>query len=191
MEAIAAALRASGFEPWLPHADGLEFAQVLPYLAEAGYEPASAGQLLHGAIFALDVYQVALGCGSLVLNINGRVPDEGAVSEAAMAWTLGKPLVIYKADARSKVAGRDNPLVAGLTGFATVDKIEAIGEALIARIAELDLDSEVALRCPSHLHAAACAGARLWRRLTALGGRRPAEQVAAAVMEAFGAPARR
>lgn len=191
MEAIAAALRASGFEPWVPHADGLEFAKVQPYLAEEGYDAASAGKLLHEAIFALDVYQVVLGCGSLVLNVNGRVPDEGAVSEAAMAWTLGKPMVIYKADARSKVAGRDNPLVAGLTGFTTIDEIRSIGEALISRIAELDIDPEVEMCCPSQLHTAASAGERLWRRLMTLGSERHAERVAAVVMEEFGAPARR
>ena len=191
MEAIAAALRASGFEPWVPHADGLEFAKVQPYLAEQGYDAAAAGKLLHEAIFALDVYHVVLGCGSLVLNVNGRVPDEGAVSEAAMAWTLGKPLVIYKADARSKVAGRDNPLVAGLTGFTAIDEIRAIGEALISRIAELDIDPEFEVRCSSQLQTAASAGERLWRRLMTLGGQRHAEQVAAVVMEEFGAPARR
>jgi nucleoside 2-deoxyribosyltransferase len=190
MEAIAADLRTMGFEPWVPHADGLEFAKVLPHFADQGYDPASAGRLLHEAIFALDVYQVVLGCGSLVLNINGRVPDEGAVSEAAMAWTLGKPLVIYKADARSMVAGRDNPLVAGLTGFTAVDEIRSIGGALISRIAELDLDSEIEVRCPSHVQTTACAGERLWRRLMTLGSQRPAEQVAASVVEEFGAPAR-
>ena len=44
----------------------------------------------------------------------GRTPDEGAVSEAAMAWTLGKPMVAYKDDVRSLIAGRVNPPLVGL-----------------------------------------------------------------------------
>ena len=187
---IAAHLRAAGFEPFVPHADGLEFARVQPFLAEEGYDPTAAGQLLHEAIFALDVYQVAIGCGSLVLDMNGRVPDEGAVSEAAMAWTLGKPLVIYKADARSKVAGRDNPLVVGLAGFQTVSEIEAIGPALAARIAELAPEPEQGTSCPAHLRETLASGERLWRRLAAMGATRPDNLVAAAVMDEFGAPAR-
>jgi hypothetical protein len=187
MEAIAAALGERGFEPWLPHADGLEFTKVLPCMAADGYDAADAGRWLHEAIFALDVYQVVLGCGSLVLNINGRVPDEGAVSEAAMAWTLGKPIVIFKADARSKVCGRDNPLVAGLTCFEAVDEIGAIGDALAARIAEANLDPLAEVVCPPHLHHAVNAGQRLWRRLTALADRQ-ARNIADVVIDEFGTP---
>lgn len=183
---IAEHLRAEGFDPFVPHADGLEFARVQPYLAEQGYDPASAGRLLHEAIFALDAYQVVIGCGSLVLNMNGRVPDEGAVSEAAMAWTLGKPIVIFKADSRSKVAGRDNPLVVGLAEFCTVPEIEAIGPALAARIDVLHPDPEWATPCPAHLSGKLAAGQRLWERLVAMGDERPDDQVAAAVMAEFG-----
>ena len=38
MSAIAEVLRRSGYEPFVPHADGLEFARVQPYLAEQGYD---------------------------------------------------------------------------------------------------------------------------------------------------------
>lgn len=190
MEAIGEVLRSAGFEPFVPHADGLEFARVQPYLAAEGYDAAAAGRLLHEAIFALDVFQVVLGCGSLVLNMNGRVPDEGAVSEAAMAWTLGKPIVIYKADARTKVAGRDNPLVVGLAGFATVERVDTLGEALAARIAELRPDPDWETYCPAQLQEVLGGGERLWRRLQAMGRQRPDDQVAAAVMDEFGTPAR-
>jgi nucleoside 2-deoxyribosyltransferase len=186
MNLIAASLRQDGFEPFVPHADGLEFAKVQPYLAEQRYDPAAAGRLLHRAIFALDVFQVVVGCGSLVMNMNGRVPDEGAVSEAAMAWTLGKPVVIYKADARTKVAGRDNPLVVGLSDFETIDEIAELGRALAARYSELQPDAETAVLCPPHLRATLSAGQRLWQRLQTMGATRPCDQVAEAVMEEFG-----
>jgi nucleoside 2-deoxyribosyltransferase len=77
MLAIAHALRQGGFETFLPHADGFEFSNVLPYLVEQGHAPAFAAHCLHAAIFAMDTYQVLLGCGSLVFNMNGRAPDEG------------------------------------------------------------------------------------------------------------------
>ena len=190
MSSIAAALRGAGFEPFVPHADGLEFAKVQPYLAGQGYDAAAAGQLLHEAIFALDVYQVVVGCGSLVMNMNGRVPDEGAVSEAAMAWILGKPIVIYKADARTKVSGRDNPLVVGLANFETVEEIGDLGEALAARIAQLQPNIETAVPCPPYLRARLAAGERLCRRLAAIGDSRPSDLVAEAVLEEFGSPER-
>lgn len=190
MTSIADSLRRSGYEPFVPHADGLEFAKVQPYLAEQGYDAADAGRLLHEAIFALDVYQVIVGCGSLVLNMNGRVPDEGAVAEAAMAWSLGKPIVIFKADARSKIAGRDNPLVIGLASFELIEQIDDLGEALAARQAELLPDADCQVPCPAHLRQTLSAGGRLWERLTALGVDRSPSLVAAAVMDEFGLPNR-
>ena len=188
MNAIAASLRNSGFEPFVPHADGLEFAKVQPYLAAQGHDATTVGRLLHEAIFALDVYQVVVGCGSLVLNMNGRVPDEGAVSEAAMAWTLGKPIVIYKADARTKVSGRDNPLVVGLSSFETIDEIERLGDTLAARYAALRPEPELAVLCPPHVAQPLAAGERLWKRLLALGDSRPCDLVAEAVLGDFAAP---
>jgi nucleoside 2-deoxyribosyltransferase len=188
MTSIADSLRQTGFEPFVPHADGLEFAKVQPYLAAQGYDAAAAGRLLHEAIFALDVYQVVVGCGSLVMNMNGRVPDEGAVAEAAMAWTLGKPIVIYKADARTKVTGRDNPLVVGLSDFETVEEIAELGQALVARQAELRLDPDTGIVCPPHLCKTLAAGQRLWQHLRAMGVGRPSDKVAEVVMAEFGRP---
>lgn len=185
MLAIGHALELAGFEPFVPHADGMEFAQLEPVLAARGYDPAFAGRLLHEAIFALDVYQVLAGCASLVLNMNGRVPDEGAVSEAAMAWTLGKPIVIFKADARSKICGRDNPLVVGLSGFETVDKIELLGPSLAARQAELLTDPLHRVPCPAHLSQTVAAGERLWDRLEQFGAQRPQEALVDVVLELF------
>jgi nucleoside 2-deoxyribosyltransferase len=189
MNSIAAALRQAGFEPFVPHADGLEFAKVQPYLASQGHDPAAAGRLLHEAIFALDVYQVVLGCGSLVMNMNGRVPDEGAVSEAAMAWSFGKPVVIYKADARTKVTGRDNPLVVGLSRFETVEEIDDLGQALARRYADVQPNPETVVPCPPHLGETLMVGRRLWERLQAMGVARPSDQVAEAVLDEFGRPA--
>lgn len=178
-------LRRAGFEPFVPHDDGMEFVQLKPCLVGRGCKPELAGQVLHQAIFALDVYQVIAGCASLVLNMNGRVPDEGAVAEAAMAWTLGKPIVIFKADARSKIAGRDNPLIVGQADFETVDEIEALAPRLAARQSEIDFDPEHCVACPAHLRRTLAAGERLWQRMQEFGRARPAEPLVDLIVELF------
>jgi len=132
MTDIADALVQAGQSVFLPHRDGMEFRLIHEVLIQRGWEPLIAGQFLHEAIFALDVYQLAVACDAMVWNMNGRVPDEGAVSEAAIAWTLGKPLIAYQNDARSKIAGRMNPLLVGLVDFKTVNRIQDIPTALHA-----------------------------------------------------------
>jgi nucleoside 2-deoxyribosyltransferase len=185
MVEIAECLSAAGFEPFVPHRDGMEFAQVQPYLVNHGYNAVTVGQLLHEAVFALDTYQVILGCGSLVCNLNGRVPDEGAMVEMAMAWTYGKPIVIYKDDCRSMVAGRDNPLVIGMTDFVTYPTLDELPAALARRIDELDLDEHFEMPCPNHLYDVLDRGERLSAELMALGETRPNDRVARIILDIF------
>jgi hypothetical protein len=82
------------------------------------------------------VYQVLVTCDGTVVNLNGRVPDEGAVVEGAMAWTAGKAVVLFKDDARSKIDGLDNLLVAGLGGFRLVHHSEDVPQALTRALEE-------------------------------------------------------
>lgn len=182
---IAKALQAEGFAPFLPHEE-VQFSQVHPHLVERGMHPARAGQILHEAIFALDVYYVVLGCGSLVFNLNGRVPDEGAVAEATMAWMLDKPMVFYKNDSRSLIEGRDNPILAGQTGFERVGSVEAIGPALDVAINAAQIDPSTAVCCPRHLSETLNKGIRLVEQLETIGPERPAEPTAQIVHELFG-----
>ena len=179
---IADHLAEAGFLPFVPHRDGMEFADVRPYLIERGHDPLEVGQLLHEAVFALDTYQVIVGCGSLVCNLNGRVPDEGAVAETAMAWTVGKPIVLYKDDVRSKIVGRDNPLVVGMADFQVVNEIKDLASALVHRIAQQREQFDEAPPVPHHLRAILDRGARLWTQLSSLGKHRPAPAVAEAVV---------
>ena len=125
MEAIADALQEAGYAVFLPHRDGIEMARVNSALVRNGYSLAEANSILARAIFKIDTYQVASNDG-LVLNLNGRVPDEGAMVEAGIAWALGKPVVIHKDDSRSLIDGLDNPLVAGLSKFRIISKIGQI-----------------------------------------------------------------
>ncbi|MBW2740047.1 MAG: nucleoside 2-deoxyribosyltransferase [Deltaproteobacteria bacterium] len=125
MTEIATALEKSGFSVFLPHRDGFEFAHLLDVFKTIGISEAKANRLLNKAIFTLDVYEV-LNSDGLILNINGRVPDEGATVEAGIAWNAGKRVVIYKNDARTLINGTDNPLLLGLSDFVTIEDISEI-----------------------------------------------------------------
>ncbi len=129
MGEIARTLEAAGFLAFLPQRDVFIFSDVHREFLRGGYESAEATALIQQAIFWLDVTEVVSHCQALVLNMNGRVPDEGAVAEGAMAWMAGKPIVLYKSDARSKIQGSDNPLLLGLGNFVKVSTIPEIAFA--------------------------------------------------------------
>lgn len=162
MKAIADLLVGEGYDVYLPHRDGMEFRLVLEVLVERGWTPSIAAAFLHAGIFALDVYQLAVDCDAMVWNLNGRVPDEGAVSEAAIAWTLGKPLVAFQDDVRSLIAGRTNPLLVGLVEFQTFDAIADLPEALAAALTRSNDEPVPVERMPAKLRKAILDGRRLW-----------------------------
>ncbi|MBI5843395.1 MAG: nucleoside 2-deoxyribosyltransferase [Deltaproteobacteria bacterium] len=125
MASISEALEKAGFETFLPQRDGLEY--WVMGLANTPVALPGVTGLVHRAIFAVDVFQIFEGCDALVFNMNGRVPDEGAVAETAMAFTAGKPLVIYKNDDRTVFGGHDNSMVSGLSvSFSKVRNVEEI-----------------------------------------------------------------
>jgi len=160
MTAIAELLCAHGYGVYLPHRDGMEFRHVHQVLQDRGWPQAEAGHFLHAAIFALDIFQLVERCDCVVWNINGRTPDEGAVSEAAIAWTLGMPIVAYKDDVRTMIAGRDNPLVAGLVDWDLVDELQKIPAALEAALADAAAPNRSNL--PPPVRQAVANGRDLW-----------------------------
>jgi nucleoside 2-deoxyribosyltransferase len=135
MEMLAETLEQAGFNTFLPHRDGFLFGPVVADLVKTGYALDVAQWMSRRAIFALDVYQALMGCDGMVVNLNGRVPDEGAVAEGAIAWTAGKAVMLFKDDARSKIDGFDNPLVAGLGGFRLARRCEDLAQALSRALA--------------------------------------------------------
>jgi nucleoside 2-deoxyribosyltransferase len=136
MEMLAETLEQAGFGTFLPHRDGLLFGVIVPDLVKAGYPLEAAQWMARQAIFALDVYYVVIGCDGALVNLNGRVPDEGALVEGAMAWTAGKAVVLFKDDARSLIAGLDNPLVAGLGSFRFVSHADDLPGAMSRALTE-------------------------------------------------------
>jgi nucleoside 2-deoxyribosyltransferase len=134
MVQLATALEGDGYTTFLPHRDGLELTKCVGSLVTTGIPIARANHLMSNAIFALDVYQVLHRCDALVANLNGRVPDEGTVSEASMAWSRGKVVVGYKTDSRTVFGGQDNPLVAGLFDFELCSTVDRVLEILRDRL---------------------------------------------------------
>lgn len=130
MELIANALEALGHATFLPHRDGLELSRLETRLQEQGLSPVETSKVVDRSIFCLDVYKLLDWSDGVVINLNGRVPDEGTVVEAALAWHAGKPLVLYKNDSRAPFLGRDNPMLTGLGSFKIVSRIHDLGDAL-------------------------------------------------------------
>lgn len=136
MAAIARRLEDAGIGTFLPHRDGIE-----AYVMRFANTPLNSNvlrlrDLVDRAIFALDVFQLADRCDGVVISLNGRVPDEGAIVEASLAYATGTPLVVYKNDARAPFRGRDNSMVAGLARR-RVDRLDDIPGALLKEIARM------------------------------------------------------
>lgn len=124
MTAIAHTLEHAGHDTFLPHRDGLE-----PYVLRFGNStlpslvPGVRGGVDY-AIFALDAYELLERCDAVVCNLNGRVPDEGMIVEAALAFATGKPVVLYKSDARAPFGGQDNAMLTALAANGLVSRID-------------------------------------------------------------------
>jgi nucleoside 2-deoxyribosyltransferase len=136
MSAIASVLEDSGFQTFLPHRDGLE-AYVTRFGNSSFLSTISAIRTrVDYAIFSLDVYELIERCGAVVCNLNGRVPDEGMIVEAALAYAAGKPLVFFKDDARAPFGGYDNSMLTSLVHGKIVRKIKELPSALNQEISQ-------------------------------------------------------
>jgi nucleoside 2-deoxyribosyltransferase len=136
MSAIAKVLEDAGFQTFLPHRDGLEgyvmrfsntsLPSTIPFIRTR----------IDYAIFSLDVYELIEQCTAAVCNLNGRVPDEGMIVEAALAYAAGKPLVLYKDDARAPFGGYDNSMLTSLVHGRIVKKLSELPSALKYEISQ-------------------------------------------------------
>lgn len=129
MTAISNVLEEAGYQTFLPHRDGLEY-YLMPLIHSSISSLPSPKKTLSKMIFALDVFQIVERCDAFVFNMNGRVPDEGGVSEAGIAFAAGKPLVIYKNDNRSVFNGDDNAMVSCLSYSPLISDIQKIPEVI-------------------------------------------------------------
>jgi nucleoside 2-deoxyribosyltransferase len=130
MNAIAKVLEDAGFQTFLPNRDGLE-----AYVMRFGNSslPSTISGIrarVDYAIFSLDVYELIERCGAVVCNLNGRVPDEGMIVEASLAYAAGKPLVLFKDDVRAPFGGYDNSMLTSLVHGKIVRKLKELPSAL-------------------------------------------------------------
>jgi nucleoside 2-deoxyribosyltransferase len=112
------------------------------------------------AIFSLDVYQVLSGCDGVVVNLNGEMPDDGAVVEMTLAASCGKPLVAFMDDEDG------NPMVTGLVSFRLVHSLRELPQAMREAFAQQHL---IKTNLPPILSAAVEMGRRIAPALKAGG----------------------
>jgi len=130
MSAIAKVLEDSGFITFLPHRDGIERFVTRFINTPLNVDLMGSRRKMDNAIFALDVYQIVKRCDCLVMNMNGRVPDEGAVAEAGIAFAAGKPVVLYKNDVRTIFKGGDNSMIRGLSACPPVSRLKMLPDVI-------------------------------------------------------------
>ena len=100
---IAAVLEEYGYKVFLPQRDGIEAAQL----------EGKSEEELTSMIFDLDSSEVEKA-DILFMNLDGRVPDEGACVELGIAYGNGKRCYGFKTDTRSIETGLDlNPMISG------------------------------------------------------------------------------
>jgi len=131
MNAMAKVLEGAGFQTFLPHRDGLEsYVLRFPNASFPSTVPGIRSRIDY-AIFSLDVYELIERCSAAVCNLNGRVPDEGMIVEAALAYAAGKPLVLFKNDLRAPFGGYDNSMLTSLVRGKIVGTLTDLPSALM------------------------------------------------------------
>ena len=127
--ALAAALQSAGFACYVPQVNGIEVAAVMQLLNDPSLyqgtmlEPPVLDRCMAWvtrAVVSLDIYQTVEACQCTVLNLDGRVPDEGSLVEATLAWYAGHPVVPYKTSPITELDGHDNPMIGALSMWASV-----------------------------------------------------------------------
>ena len=96
-------LEENGYQVFLPQRDGIEAAKL---------EGKTEEELIK-MIFELDAGEVEKA-DIIFMNLDGRVPDEGACVELGIAYGIGKRCYGFKTDTRSVESDLDlNPMISG------------------------------------------------------------------------------
>jgi nucleoside 2-deoxyribosyltransferase len=131
--ALAEALNAADFEVHMPQSDGIEVGNVMNLLNDPKLHDVKNGdQMLEPfvldrctcwvtrTVVALDLYESVEGCQCTVLNIDGRVPDEGSLVEATLAWNAGHPVILYKTTPIAELGRNNNPMIGVISGWGPI-----------------------------------------------------------------------
>lgn len=177
---LAGHLDAAGLNTYLPQRDGIEVAKVMHAINVPLFDdPLVIIEVMEFArklVFALDVYQVLERCQAVVLNLDGRVPDEGSVMEAALAWAADRPVVVFKTTAITMLGGYDNPMVSGLSmKWRYIDAVEdlpsEVAKAIASRHTSGTLPTSPANQfvAGGHPEAVIALGRAVWDRIGLIG----------------------
>ncbi len=133
MQKISGRLKQDGYDTYMAHTDGLH--AVMQHFREAdrliGISEAQMHQRLEKAIFCHELFRVIEDTDFYVFNMNGRTPDEGGTFLTGIAFSAGKPLVIYQNDHRTVFNGNNNSMIDGcIWNFSTLREMKDIPGAL-------------------------------------------------------------
>ncbi len=173
MKAISDCLEDAGYGTFLPQRDGVEAHVMKMVNSPLNINFFNIRKHIDRAIFSLDIYQLIERCDYILFNMNGRVPDEGGLIEAAVAWTAGTPLLVYKNDDRTAFKGKDNSMITGLVETRKVSEIEKIPaelESLKKKRGEKEDYSYSPEFMPPHMRDAVEYGRKVWNILEKLRG---------------------
>ena len=104
--------------------------------------------------------------------MNGRVPDEGGVVETAVAFALGRRLVIYAGDRRSLAGGRPHPMIV-TAARAVADEIGRVPAALEGLTAGPAAADRAGYKLPPQVQRAVNFGRTVWKLLGMIGFLKP------------------
>jgi len=161
---VATALESAGYTTYLPQRDGIEIGKIMALLKNPIVEATFFTKLVtlvQKAGFSMDIYQLVENSRAVVFNMDGRVPDEGSVVEATIAYMTGLPLVIYKDTPITAMGNFDNCMLTGLsTTWQYAETYDAIPPALKARLAD-PTNAGYTLTPPPHVAAVCDAGKKV------------------------------
>lgn len=123
------------FKSFCPHRDGIEYAGLGRFLTERGCDKVQ--EIVDRVIFAIDAYQVVTS-DLMVINLNGRVADEGACMEMGMAFAISMPVVGFKTDIRSAAFGVDNPMLTMALNLDIVGYLSSIAPMLCQKVGQIN-----------------------------------------------------
>lgn len=161
---------AKKYDVHLPQRDGVEVASVMGLLnspelhGSAMLESVIINRIVVWVtriVEALDVFQSVEGCQCVVLNLDGRVPDEGSLVEATLAWYVGMPVVPYKTTPITELGINNNPMVNAICGWAPPWNTPAAVVAAVDKA--LTAPPAVDLECvPAHVQLFCELGRTVW-----------------------------